>query len=191
MWILDEAMHNTEHNPKRHWHKTLILAEGKTIEKKDFLMFFISKLNLILIDHKLSALGKKNKGGKNTHWMAMHFWAACFRCQPGKLQKFYCDPTWITTYLCADELFCLLSSVLSFSVGVLHHWPDLLRLLWVDHEKFLLPSQLLYFTHFASCRLWFRSGTALCQNRPRWNFSLSGMQSFQTTNEAVYSAEGL
>lgn len=66
MWILDEAMHNTEHNPRRHWHKTLILAEGKTIEKKDFLMFFISKLNLILIDHKLSALGEKNKGGK-TH----------------------------------------------------------------------------------------------------------------------------
>lgn len=72
MWILDEAMHNTEHNPRRHWHKTLILAEGKTIEKKDFLMFFISKLNLILIDHKLSALGKKNKGGKtHTEWLCI------------------------------------------------------------------------------------------------------------------------
>lgn len=40
MWILDEAMHNTEHNPSQHWHKTLILAEGKRIEKKDFLNVF-------------------------------------------------------------------------------------------------------------------------------------------------------
>lgn len=66
MWILDEAMHNTEHNPRQHWHKTLILADGKRIEKRDFLMFFMSKLNLILIDHKLEALEENKRGGKQT-----------------------------------------------------------------------------------------------------------------------------